>query len=277
MSRSDWGKRAKAGLTYAAVVAALSFGIWIIVNGLARDAEYQGQADDRSREYAAYTREQIREHCFPLSGQNESDCIAEKQHEYGEDRRDERDLVAQRKSANWAFIMGAAAVLGMVLSAVGVALVWTTFRETRRAANSASQTYDAFVAVERARLTVGISDFTDYANGLSCELTAWNTGKSSCVANFVGYLSFPDPVWPELGFPGNGRDTPIKADEGVKIVKHHEHQKARTFYVIGMVVYASPFKADHRTHFCVEVVRSDAGPHTFRPRVIRAEGQPVDT
>ena len=139
MSGSNRSKLAKTGLTILAVVVALSLGIWIINSGLTRDSEYQWQADDHSDEYAAYTQEQIRKACLLPSGIYEANCVAEKRHEYREDRREERDLVAQRKSANWAYIMGAAAVLGMVLSAVGVVLVWITFRETRKANEIAVQ------------------------------------------------------------------------------------------------------------------------------------------
>ena len=148
MSGSNRSVVAKTGLTLAATAAALSFGLWVIGSGLSRDAEYQRQADQRSGEYAAYTQQQIRQDCFPLVGINQANCIAKKRHEYREDRRDERDLVAQRKSANWAYIMGAAAVLGMVLSAVGVYLVWTTFAETRRANEIAREGQRAWLYIE---------------------------------------------------------------------------------------------------------------------------------
>ena len=140
MLRGYRGDFIKTGLAVLAIIGALAFGLWSIASGLSRDAEFQRQADDHSRKYAAYAQEQIRENCFPLSGVHKANCISEKRHDYREDRREERDLVAQRNSANWAYIMGAAAVLGMVLSAVGVVLVWITFRETRRTAQIA---YDA--------------------------------------------------------------------------------------------------------------------------------------
>jgi len=47
------------------------------------------------------------------------------------------DLAAQQKAALWAMIMGMAAIVGTVMSAVGVLLVWSTFKETRLGANAA--------------------------------------------------------------------------------------------------------------------------------------------
>jgi hypothetical protein len=57
----------------------------------------------------------------------------EKAQQENDNRRDHADLVAQRSSALWAKIMGIAALIGMGLSFVGVALVWTTFREAKQA------------------------------------------------------------------------------------------------------------------------------------------------
>ena len=145
---------AKAGLIIAACIAALIMASIFIGYGLTQDAEYQRQADAQSREYAAYTQDQERQDCFPLAGYDKSDCIAEKRHEYRADRRNERDLVAQRKSANWAYIMGAAAVIGMVLSVVGVALVWTTFAETRKANQIALMEHRPWILIELVKATV---------------------------------------------------------------------------------------------------------------------------
>ena len=60
--------------------------------------------------------------------------------------------------------MGAAAVIGMALSAVGVFLVWTTFNETRKANNIAKETlfrqlraYVTVEALESANMTGSVS------------------------------------------------------------------------------------------------------------------------
>lgn len=133
MLRSYWSKHRKTGLTGLSIIAALIIGFGIIEQGVSRDAMYERQANESSREYARNTDEQIRQSCFPLAGIAKMNCIQKEREEYRTERRNELDLVAQRKSANWALIMGGAAVLGMVLSVVGVILVWITFRATKEA------------------------------------------------------------------------------------------------------------------------------------------------
>lgn len=132
MSGSDRGDNTKAGLIWGIIAAAL-FAVAFIGWGLWKTAEYEREASNQAREYTAYTDEKIRKACLGLPPVNQKDCVAEARHEQRAYERDENDLVAQRKSALWAYIMGAAAVIGMGLSVIGVILVWTTFDATRKA------------------------------------------------------------------------------------------------------------------------------------------------
>jgi hypothetical protein len=114
------------GVVLAALLAAIFIG-W----GLSKSAEYEGQAYKHASEYAAYTNQQIKQTCVGPPSSEKAQCVAKARHEQRGYERNEYDLVAQRQSALWAYIMGAAAVIGMGLSVVGVILVWTTFAETR--------------------------------------------------------------------------------------------------------------------------------------------------
>jgi hypothetical protein len=62
-------------------------------------------------------------------------------------------LAAQKITAWWTKVMGIAAMIGMALSTATVLLIWTTFRETKRAADAAadanSMTRQAFEESER--------------------------------------------------------------------------------------------------------------------------------
>lgn len=138
MSGSDRGKRFKTGLIagiIAAIVIAAAFLGW----GWLKSAEYEREAHNQTREYAAYTDNKIRQSCFNLSVNDKKQCVADARHEQRANERNEHDLVAQRQSALWAYVMGAAAVIGMGLSVIGVILVYTTFDETRKA-NEISET-----------------------------------------------------------------------------------------------------------------------------------------
>lgn len=141
MSGSRGGKQSPVRLIISALITIGVAGV-IVGWGLRESAEYQRQADYHAAEYAAYTYDKVGNGCLRLSPFDKQDCLAKAVHERRENQRQEQDLVAQRQSALWAYIMGAAAVVGMALSAIGVALVYTTFSETRRSA-------DAAVAMQR--------------------------------------------------------------------------------------------------------------------------------
>jgi hypothetical protein len=133
--RSEYTKAGLiAGIVISVIIAAL-FIIW----GRLESAEYQREADYKTAEYSAYTYEKVGQSCLRLSSPDKVECLAQARHERRAYERNEQDLVAQRQSALWAYIMGAAAVIGMGLSVIGVFLVWTTFNETRRANEIASR------------------------------------------------------------------------------------------------------------------------------------------
>ena len=112
---------------FAAAVACTSVG-W----GLWQQAEYEWKAQHQSAEQASYARDYIRDRCLSLALLDKIDCATKARDEHRAYQRDEQDLVAQKTSALWTMIMGWAATFGMVLSAVGVYLIWTTFAEARK-------------------------------------------------------------------------------------------------------------------------------------------------
>lgn len=142
------GDYSKIGLIAGSVLAALIAALFIAW-GVSKSAEYQRQADNQTREYTAYTDQEIRKACLRLPPVDKQECAAKARHEQRAYQRNEQDLVAQRQSALWAYIMGAAAVIGMGLSVIGVILVWTTFRETRRTAVIAQKNLEVFQQAER--------------------------------------------------------------------------------------------------------------------------------
>lgn len=158
MLRGDWRKLSKAWrLALALMFAAAIAGTWVGW-GLWQQAEYEWKAQHQSAEQASYARDYIRDRCLSLARLDKIDCATKARDEHRVYQRDEQDLVAQKTSALWTMIMGWAATFGMVLSAVGVYLVWTTFAETRRsneiASDTAKRQLRAYVAVESATITI---------------------------------------------------------------------------------------------------------------------------
>lgn len=144
MSDSNWFERnaAKLGFLLALFVAVTAIG-WGWNYGLRQERTYEQEAREAHADQAENGCYQLAESQVQVTAIKQADrksCTPSKEAEQEKDnRRDYADLVAQRSSALWAKIMGIAALIGMGLSLIGVALVWTTFRETRKA-NEISRT-----------------------------------------------------------------------------------------------------------------------------------------
>jgi hypothetical protein len=132
MSGSGRSQQPKARLIGVAV-AALFLAIASLSVGLWQQSEYKGEADQQARKYASYANYHVRHTCGAIAKANKADCIAQTRHEQRAYESNEQDLYAQKTTAAWTALMGGAAIIGMILSAVGVFLVWTTFSETKRA------------------------------------------------------------------------------------------------------------------------------------------------
>jgi hypothetical protein len=132
MPRSDGDKSTQARLIRGGLIATIICVI-IIGFGLFQSADYERQANNKRAEYSEYTYEKVAQSCIRIVPIERLKCVNEAFEAKRNYEANQYDLEAQRKSALWAYIMGAAAVIGMALSAVGVWLVKTTFDETRKA------------------------------------------------------------------------------------------------------------------------------------------------
>lgn len=180
MSNGSGVNTTKTGLIKGGIIAAL-FCTIIIGWGLLKSAEYGRQADDKRAEYSEYTREKVTQACIRTPLIERLKCVDEAFEAKREYEANQYDLEAQRKSALWAYIMGAAAVIGMALSAVGVWLVKTTFEETRKANHIAGdigfKQLRAYVTVENA--IQSDASFTGDNDGfLPVCLTLHNSGST---------------------------------------------------------------------------------------------------
>lgn len=137
--RGSWAKISKNRLIFVAI-AVLTFCTVSIGYGLLEFAKYEQQANDKISEYTEYTRDKVAQACAGGDKLENIKCVNEAFEAKREYEYNQSDLVAQRQSALWAYIMAAAAVFGIALSAVGVWLVKTTFDETRKANEIAENT-----------------------------------------------------------------------------------------------------------------------------------------
>jgi hypothetical protein len=98
-----------------------------------KSAEYERQADNQRTEYSEYTRQKIAETCVGIPDLEVIKCRYDAFDAQREYNNNQSDLIAQRQSALWAYIMGAAAVIGMALSAVGIWFIKRTLDATLEA------------------------------------------------------------------------------------------------------------------------------------------------
>ena len=147
MPGSDQRLSTKTGLIKGSIVAAAMCSV-IIGWGLLQSANYGREADNYRAEYAEYTNEKVTQACVGIATGERLKCVDEAFEAKREYEANQYDLEAQRKSALWAYIMGATAVVGMALSAVGVWLVKTTFEETRAGNVIARDAQRAWITLE---------------------------------------------------------------------------------------------------------------------------------
>lgn len=193
MSDGEMDERPKskliAGLVSAGVaVAGITGGVWY---GLVNEASYEQEAIRQHTDHAERTAEQIKQSCFRLSSSEKAKCIRDAKAEYRleayDKRHDAADLVAQRTSALWTSIMGIAALIGTGLSIVGVVLVFITFRETRRATDTAKQALavskDVAAAELRPWITISLKltkfEASDHSIDVDYEVAFKNIGKTA--------------------------------------------------------------------------------------------------
>ena len=213
MSGSNRGEFSKTGLIIISATIALASAAvaYAIIHGLKEQSVYEQEARDGHTVYSRNSRAQIEHPCFGMAAPKRADCIAEARYQQAErendNRREYADLVAQRTSALWTKIMGIAALVGMLLSSMGVILVWTTFRETRRAAEVSEKNLDTFIGIERGNIR-----FVDGSVGISTKsstefiaLNVRNTGRSTCyikscfIADENGEITNEAERWVTIG------------------------------------------------------------------------------
>lgn len=135
---------------FIAIGLALAFavvtGLLLYHNASSLQASYERSAAKSAENYANRATIEM-ERCATLSGASRADCEYQAQESRRQGERDEYDLEAQRITAAWTAHMGAAAIIGMAVSILGVGLIYATFEQTRG-------TRRDFIESERAHLRI---------------------------------------------------------------------------------------------------------------------------
>ena len=160
----------------AILAAALLFAaIYAIFWGLSKEVHYRLDAESHQAEYYRNTYSPEREACITLAVKDQMHCLSKAHEAERSNERNEQDLVAQRTSALWTYLMSGAAFAGVVLSAFGVFLVWTTFNATREANAIAREIGQAQT---RAYLSTIRASFSSFGSDITMRIVTQNTGNS---------------------------------------------------------------------------------------------------
>jgi hypothetical protein len=176
MLRGDWFKRYSIILIGIVLAALLIIGAaYVIKWGLERQIEYERYADEHRKEYTNNTYSPERQRCFRLAAGLQHDCITKARNEATAYNNDQQDLVAQRVTALWTKLMGGAAIVGIMLSAIGVVLIWTTFNAAKEG-NAIAR--EIGIAETRAYLTTSGGSYRIEPDMIFLQPMLKNTGKS---------------------------------------------------------------------------------------------------
>lgn len=184
MSSGNGRKRYPIGIIIAAIVtvAFLIGGLAAIRFGFLEQVKHYRNAEQNSAKYTRNTYAPEVNRCLHLPRESQADCVAQASNEERKYRRDEQDLAAQKTSAIWACLMGSAALIGMILSAFGVFLVWRTFNATSDANRISRRVGEAqiraYLTVENVRFEWIDSHDANFPYRIEPTVVWKNTGQS---------------------------------------------------------------------------------------------------
>lgn len=158
MSRSDRLRNYTigflAGLTLAGLVG---FALWQETASLENEIALKAQKEAAQYTDPAYIA--VKCETTAITALSKKQCIDSEREAAQEAQRNTYDLEAQQTVAAWTRVMGKAAIIGMGVGIIGLFLIFTTFWETRKAAQTSRDTYDAFISLESPllapKLTLG--------------------------------------------------------------------------------------------------------------------------
>lgn len=233
----------------------------------------QQQAAHRADIYQQDARADKDRRCLRLPFPAGDECARQADQTARENQRVELDLSAQQVTAWWTQVMGMAALIGMALSAIGVWLVWTTFREARRAANAGFEANSIAQNSQRARLVVRPKISVAYMNA-EPEATIYveNVGYSialNAVCRLGATTDIPDAPF---GYSEESYAHEIGAGKSGSVTKMENVPIGSI--ISGYVEYRTIFSGPHFTYFCFRVA---SGPRGFGGEPCKPNHWPADT
>lgn len=153
MSDGDRGDRPKFEIKIALILGAI-LSVVLIGAGLIQHGNYHDTASRNAADYARQANDHIRESCLPLAPQAERQCTEIANNTARQNQREEYDLYSQKAMSLWTAVMGGVGLVGVILTGIGVYLIWQTWITTSGANKILKD------AADRERRAWLISDIT---------------------------------------------------------------------------------------------------------------------
>ncbi|QLC25771.1 hypothetical protein HFP57_12590 [Parasphingopyxis algicola] len=240
--------------------------------------DIQIEAEENANEYGDSTHIAVECEAADIVSASADQCIDTEREAAQQAERNERDLEAQKTMAVWTQVMGKAAIIGMGVGIVGLMLIFTTFWETRKAADSAAATYDAYVSIERAKLSFSSSETSFTGSVPTVVASVTNVGKSVGIVKQIAWGWSSDPAWPsDPNFTGPPRHEIVEPSkmEDLGFISQEGGMEHR--FLRGYVLYESPLAPDHKTHFSIEIYQETEMPYGLKYRDANLNDKPGDT
>jgi hypothetical protein len=197
--------------------------------------------------------------------------------------REIRNLKAQENSAYWAEMMFYATAIAVILSIIGIVLIYITFRATRQGADEARRNVDAFISAERSWLWLEIAGqrVKPDAKTVSLNVTGLARGRAGIEIVGIYWRQFvtPEFVSDETAYTFQDRaaiwDMPLSLQG---IAGFEVPLNAR--FVGGWVSYRTIFAGERRSYFLCKIERGEtniAGEILYAAQRHQRHGWPEDT
>ncbi len=287
MSGSNREQHSAARLIGAALVAVIGIALyWAMFYSMGYGSgHHEGQAEVNGQHYASDTANQIDRECGTKSGRSARECITEIVKAEREGQRNESDLAAQWKAADWVMWAGIIAGTQLIATAAGLYYVKRTLDATLEAVEDTGKATKAMerqneLAEETAKrqlrayvsvTPVTISNF-DPPGIISVGHTVLNHGQTPAqkmnhifgMAVFPNsFANFPTPIRPVVLnstiFPNmemkiwHNNNRQLTQAEVDNIILNQTHR----FYIWGNLTYRDEFGAMQSTEFYASVGGSD--------------------
>lgn len=220
MPKRDWRSNlALGGLALAALVL-LVWGAWALAN---YQSEHRQQSEQASQYQASSARGEAQATCVQQPRSRTYRCTADIPLAEARDPYAEHDLRAQQDMARWAFAVVLVSLGSLVLTALGVVLLWLTLKATNRTLEEAEKTTgQAAIAA-----TAAAAQAKTASDAFMAERRPWLTFEATELGEIDNKTALNIPVRIRIRNVGGSIATDVAFDFGYEVgIGHRDAEQS---------------------------------------------------